>query len=67
MGRRDLLAEFVVDTIILLKYFGAAGESSRTLAIKKARWTRFDEFIHTFEFTNKGIKVNKIEKLGFLK
>ena len=64
---RDLLAEFVVDTIILLRYFGAAGESSRTLAIKKARWTRFNEFIHSFEFTSKGIGLEKIKKLGFVK
>lgn len=64
---RDLLAEFIVDTVILLRYFGAVGESSRTLAIKKARQTRFNEFIHAFKFTKKGIELEKTKKLSFVK
>lgn len=64
---RDLLAEFVVDTVILLKYFGAMGESSRTIAIKKSRRTKFNEFIHGFEFTKKGIVIKESQKLCFVK
>lgn len=65
--RKEMLAEFIVDTVILLKYFGAVGESSRTISIKKARRTKFNEFIHGFEFTKKGIVIKESQKLSFVK
>jgi len=63
----DTTAEFVVDTIILLRYFGAKGASSRTIAIKKARKTKFDENIYPFSFTKNGIKIGKLQKVAMPK
>jgi len=61
---KDTTAEFVVDNVIILKYFGAKGSSSRTMAIKKARKTKFDENIHPFEFTDKGIEIKNTKKVA---
>lgn len=62
---KDSISEFVVDSVTVLRYFGAMGESSRTISIKKARQTRFDEFIHSFEFNKEGFFIRKNEKFEF--
>ncbi len=61
---KDSIAEFVVDSVTVLRYFGAMGSSSRTISIKKARQTKFDEYIHSFEFKN-GIDIHLSEKFEF--
>ena len=60
----DIIAEFVVDNVIVLKYFGAKGASSRTLAIKKARKTNFNENIHPISITKEGIVIQKPKKVA---
>ena len=60
----DTIAEFVVDNVVVLKYFGAKGASSRTLAIKKARKTKFNENIHPISITKKGIQIEKVNKVA---
>lgn len=60
----DTTAEFISDNIIVLRYFGAKGASSRTLAIKKARKTKFDENICPFTFTKTGIQISKVKKVA---
>jgi circadian clock protein KaiC len=62
---KDSIAEFVVDSVVVLRYFGAMGESSRTISIKKARQTKFDEYIHSFAFTPQGLNIHKSEKFEF--
>ena len=62
---KDSVAEFAVDCIVVLKFLGAAGESSRTISIKKARQTEFDENIHPLEIGKEGIKVLEAEKIDF--
>ncbi|NTV23576.1 MAG: AAA family ATPase [Nanoarchaeota archaeon] len=60
----EVPAEFVVDNVVVLRYFGAKGSSSRTLAIKKARKTKFDENIFPFTFAKTGIKVGQVQKVA---
>ncbi|MFH2020635.1 MAG: ATPase domain-containing protein [archaeon] len=60
----EITAEFVVDNVIVLRYFGAKGSSSRTLAIKKARKTKFDENIYPFNFSKSGIKIGQMQKVA---
>lgn len=62
---KDSISEFVTDSVTVLRYFGAMGESSRTISIKKARQTKFDEFIHSFEFNHEGFFIRRSEKFEF--
>ena len=56
----DGVSEFLCDGIIMLNFESLGGNFSRSLAIKKMRWTKNNEEIHPFEIGKKGIVVYTI-------
>lgn len=56
---REGVAEFVVDGVIVLNYFGIGEVSARSLIIRKVRRTKHGMDVYPLEITSKGVIINK--------
>lgn len=59
---RDTISEFLCDGIIVVTFSSIAGGASRTLEIRKMRFTKFVEGIMPMDFSSDGIRVTPLEE-----
>jgi KaiC/GvpD/RAD55 family RecA-like ATPase len=60
---RDTISEFVCDGVIQIMFESMGGEFSRSLIIRKMRYTKNDEDVHPLEIKDKeGLIIHSIEK-----
>jgi len=59
--------EFIVDSVILLKFVGIGGEEFGNIQVRKMRRTKHSNAWHPMEVTSKGIVVKKEERRVLMK
>lgn len=60
----DGISEFIADGVIMLNYLGVGGVDSRTIQIRKMRYTKHDEEVIQYTLTNKGITISDQDDLS---
>ena len=58
---RDTISEFVCDGVISIKFESMGGDFSRSLLVRKMRYTKNDEDIHPLEINKNGIKIHNLK------
>ncbi len=61
----DGVTEFVTDGVIVLSYLGVGGSESRTMQVKKMRYTNHDKSHLLYEMGENGIEIVEQKELNF--
>jgi len=59
----DQISEFICDGVLVLNYLGVGSADSRSLQIRKMRYTYHEKDVLLYDLNSKGIAISKEEEL----